>query len=1154
MKNLFRIVLVALAYFVLGKLGTLLALAPGVASLVFPAAGLAVAAVVCFGRVGAFGVFLGAMALHLQMPLLNGEQIDWLRGLAIGLASVAQASVGAYLLKRWAPDFIAGEFAATNIAKLTGLTLLFCLTSASLSVSYLVFDGSMTEGAAENWLYWWLGDSFGVLIVFPLMLLAFNSKITNRFSTLKVVLPVTLSLLIAVGAAQYFFNKTAFYEFNEANRYQVDQFINQLDSMDKQHLDILHTLSGALKIKPNMSFDDFETLTGRIHANHPMLQALSLNFLVAQENRERFEKSMQSNPEINDFTIRERQNGKVQVASEREHYVAVSFITPISTNAKAVGFDIASNPARLITLQAAVKEQRAQVTAPITLVQEAESQKGYLIIQPTTFQHPYAASDNTFLPGANAFVVGVLRAGMMVNKLLPTEVLDNYAVHVFDNDELIYSSETSSFNTRDIVRDPHLLAATHNLPLANRTWRVEFYTKPKVYYEQLPMSVTTTSVLAMLLALLIQYVMLIILDQANQTRNIVKKKTAELNEQKEKTEWLLNEAPEAYFVMRAVDGVIIECNKAAELMLRSPRNGIIGKTPYDISPEYQPDGQLSKEKAFKTISEVLANGDKAFEWLHKRLDGEEFWVEVHLHKTSLSGEEVMYFSWREIDDRKELEAQKDQAIEELNTKKVEQDKLFAIIGHELRTPAAALNMMLQSGDCDANELLSASEHLISVLDDMRAVTRPNERITGKVIQTSLLAELQIAIAMQERLLLENDVALHTELSIAAEETCVINAQLLRQIIINLVKNAVVHGGGKNIWITAAPLSDNECSYVITVEDDGRGIAAEDQATLFEPFVRGQSEADGTGLGLHVSREFARDALGGDLVYEESAECGARFVLTVSFDQPEVFEQQAKAEFDLQGKRVLLAEDNQMIRQLTEKLLAKEGIKVDAVEDGFAAFKALEKTAYDFVLTDLFMPKMTGFDFAEKARESGYDAPIIAISAAIIGSETDKAFASGINGVLPKPVNIELLKQFLSNNSDPAVVVEPEQDVHVTDELDEEKVVIDFAAVRAMTMEDADFEKALFDGFEDGVKKILDELKLSISASDFDNVKLHAHSLKGLARTLFAAPLVAACEAVEAAALNKDAELLSRNVELMKAELDEVCELLNTRESEDAVAE
>ena len=1152
MNNLSRIVIVALAYFVLGKLGVLLALAPGVASLVFPAAGLAVAAVVCFGRVGAIGVFLGAMLLHLQVPLLNGEQIDWLRGLAIGLASVAQASVGAYLLRRWLPDFIAGEFAATSIAKLVGLTLLFCLISASLSVSYLVFDGSMTEGAAENWLYWWLGDSFGVLMIFPLMLLAFNSKITNRFSTLKVVLPVTGILLIAVGGAQYFFNKTAFYEFNETNRFQVDQFINQLDAMDKQYLDILQTISGVLNIKPNMTFDDFETLTARIHANHPILHALSLNFLVAQENRERFEKSMQSNPEINDFTIRERQNGKVQVASERDHYVAVSFITPISTNAKAVGFDIASNPARLITLQAAVKEQRAQVTAPITLVQEAESQKGYLIIQPTTFPHPYAASDNTFLPGANAFVVGVLRAGMMVNKLLPTEVLDHYAVHVFDNDELIYSSETSSFNTRDIVRDPHLLAVTQNMPLANRTWRVEFYTKPKVYYEQLPMSVTAISVLAMLVALLIQYVMLIVIDQANQTRNIVKKKTAELNDQKEKTEWLLNQAPEAYFVMNATDGKIVECNKAAEVMLRGRRADILGTTPQGLSPEYQPDGQLSSEKALVRIGEALANGSKHFEWMHQRLDGEEFWVEVYAHKARLNNKDVLYVSWREIGERKELEAQKEHAIEELNAKKVEQDKLFAIIGHELRTPAAALNMMLESGDCDANELLSASEHLISVLDDMRAVTQPSERIQGKVIESSLLAELQIAIAMQERLLSDHDINLHTDFSLEAEDLCAINAQLLRQIIINLMKNAVIHGCGKELWLAARPLPDAECGYVITIEDDGRGVAVEDQVGLFDPFVRGKSDADGTGLGLHVSREFAREYLGGDLVFEERVEGGARFILTVSFQKAAASTEQHDVDIDLSGKRVLLAEDNQLIRQLTEKLLLKEGVVVDAVEDGLQAYQRIQNTTYDCLITDLFMPKMNGFELTKKARELGYSGPIIAISAAIIGSETDKALAMGVDTVLPKPVNMDQLKRCLVNIANPTVAVEPEQ--HDSVEVEEEKVVIDFAAVRAMTMEDADFEKAIFDGFEDGVKKILDELTLSISASDYDNVKLHGHSLKGLARTIFAAPLVGACEAVEVAALNKNAELLSRNFELMKAKLDEVIELLNTRESEDAVAE
>ncbi len=1150
MKNLARIIFVTLAYFLLGKLGASLALAPGVASLVFPAAGVAVAAVVCYGWVGGLGVFLGAMLLHLQMPLLNGDQIDWLRGFAIGFASVTQALVGAYSIKRWAPDFINGSFDISSIAKLMGLTLLFCLISASLSVSYLVFDGSLAEGAAKNWIYWWLGDSFGVLMFFPLMLLMFNQKITQRMSALTMVLPVTVFLLITVGIAQYFLNKSVVSDIANASRKQTDKLISQISLINRQHVDILQTMVGTLKIKPNMTFDNFKTLTNSFHANNPVLQALSLNFLVSKENRKVFEKAMQENPELKGFAIRERQNGKVQEATERDSYVAVSFITPLSTNAKAVGFDIASNPARLKTLQEAVKQQKAQATSPITLVQETTNQKGYLIIQPAVFSHPYAVPENNFLPGSNAFFVGVVRAGMMIEKSLPTELLNNYALHVFDGDELIYSSESSSLNANDIVRDPHLLAMTQTLPLANRVWRFEFYQRPNAFYEEMPLSVVATSTLTMLIVVLIQYVVLLLVDQANQTRILVKKKTVELNEQKEKTEWLINQAPEAYFVMDLNRG-IIELNNSAELMLRGDRADILGKRPDELSPKYQPDGQLSSEKALGLINEVIANGSAQYEWVHKRLDGEEFWAEVYAHKDSFAGKELFYVSWRDISDRKELEMQRERAIEELNAKKNEQDKLFAIIGHELRTPAAALNMMLESGDCDANELLSTSEHLISVLDDMRAVTRPNERIQGKVIESSLLAELQIAIAMQERLLSDHEITLHTDFALEAEDVCAINAQLLRQIIINLMKNAVIHGCGKELWLAARPLPDAACSYVITIEDNGRGVLPEDQANLFEPFVRGQSDAEGTGLGLHVSREFARESLGGDLVFEERVEGGARFVLTVSFKAIDALEVQHESSLDLIGKRVLLAEDNQLIRQLTQKLLLKEGVVVDAVEDGLQAYERLKNTTYDCLLTDLFMPKMNGFELTQKARELGYRGPIIAISSAIIGSETDKALAMGVDAVLPKPLNIDQLRRCLVSMVDSTVAV-PEQ--HDPIEIEKEKMVIDFAAVRAMTMEDADFEKAIFDGFEDGVKKILDELKLSISASDYDNVKLHGHSLKGLARTIFAAPLVGACEAVEVAALNKNAELLSRNFELMKAKLDEVLELLNTRESEDALAE
>jgi len=115
------------------------------------------------------------------------------------------------------------------------------------------------------------------------------------------------------------------------------------------------------------------------------------------------------------------------------------------------------------------------------------------------------------------------------------------------------------------------------------------------------------------------------------------------------------------------DGGFIDCNRAAEVMLRGDRQQILGKTPEGLSPEYQPDGRLSSEAAAEKIAETLHAGTNHFEWLHRRLDGSEFWAEISLSLITLNEQPVIFCSWRDITERKQLEADRQQCMTEQQT-------------------------------------------------------------------------------------------------------------------------------------------------------------------------------------------------------------------------------------------------------------------------------------------------------------------------------------------------------------------------------------------------------------------------------------------------------------------------------------------------------
>jgi PAS domain S-box-containing protein len=134
------------------------------------------------------------------------------------------------------------------------------------------------------------------------------------------------------------------------------------------------------------------------------------------------------------------------------------------------------------------------------------------------------------------------------------------------------------------------------------------------------------------------------LENANHEANILK----------DKYELLFVNSPDAYLIMEIDGGTISDCNKASEKMLRGERSQIIGSTPDKISPKYQPDGKTSAEAAAEKIVESLRDGSNEFEWVHRRLDGTNFWAHVTISLVMLDGRNVLFVAWRDISDVKKL--------------------------------------------------------------------------------------------------------------------------------------------------------------------------------------------------------------------------------------------------------------------------------------------------------------------------------------------------------------------------------------------------------------------------------------------------------------------------------------------------------------------
>lgn len=351
-----------------------------------------------------------------------------------------------------------------------------------------------------------------------------------------------------------------------------------------------------------------------------------------------------------------------------------------------------------------------------------------------------------------------------------------------------------------------------------------------------------------------------------------------------------------------------------------------------------------------------------------------------------------------------------------------QKEMFAVVGHELRTPVATIAMVIDDDDRPQSDKLRTigdiSRNLLSVLEDLRTVVDPNRAKEAQYARSKPVDVIQRALTPLSQIIRDKAMQLHFAADAQLDQHYYYREQALRQLVTNLVKNAAIHSGGTNIWVSLEPISDAEddCVMRLEVADDGRGIEANQLERLFSPFSRGAESKDGAGLGLYIGTELAK-ALGGELKYNRRPEGGSSFSLQFALQkakatQPEPMPEPEKPSKNLQGMRILFAEDDLTLRMLTEKSLGKAGAQVESFANGRLALDAFDSSKYDLVLTDLMMPQMDGHQLIRQLRSRGETVPIIVVTAAVVGKETEQLMDEGATGIISKPISPEKLMELL----------------------------------------------------------------------------------------------------------------------------------------------
>jgi len=376
-------------------------------------------------------------------------------------------------------------------------------------------------------------------------------------------------------------------------------------------------------------------------------------------------------------------------------------------------------------------------------------------------------------------------------------------------------------------------------------------------------------------------------------------------------------------------------------------------------------------------------------------------------------------------------------------------QFLSTMSHEMRTPINAVIGMTAIGksaddierkDYAFGKIDSASKHLLGVINDVLDMTKIEaDKLELSLVEYDFDDMLQKILTVINFRIEEKHQRFSQKIDEKVPRMLIGDDQHLSQVIINLLSNAVKftpENGEVDLDVNLIDEKDGICELEIIVTDTGIGISPEQQKKLFTMFAQAESgisrEYGGTGLGLAISKHIV-ELMDGQIWVESEVGKGSRFIFTIKVqrgqqepqgrdtEQGSDMEQSIKDETaakhnEFAGKRLLVAEDVEINREIILSLLDGTGLIIDVAENGKEAFDMVEAAPdlYDVIFMDMQMPKMDGLEATRRIRElpalEGRKLPIIAMTANVFQSDIDDCFAAGMDHHIGKPLDIsEVIK-------------------------------------------------------------------------------------------------------------------------------------------------
>jgi signal transduction histidine kinase/CheY-like chemotaxis protein len=360
-----------------------------------------------------------------------------------------------------------------------------------------------------------------------------------------------------------------------------------------------------------------------------------------------------------------------------------------------------------------------------------------------------------------------------------------------------------------------------------------------------------------------------------------------------------------------------------------------------------------------------------------------------------------------------------------------QSKFLATMSHEIRTPMngilGLLDVMLSTDVSEQQrshleKIKYSGDVLHRVLNDILDFSKLT---AGKLIIENVPISIQqlitdISVVFQSEAQLKGiDLTFHVDDNV--KPSLMGDPTRITQVLNNLVNNAIKFTaiGKVNIAVVISHQTETMQTLEFCISDTGIGIKNDNKESIFSAFTQADDSTarkfGGTGLGLKIAKNLV-EQMGGQIWVNSVEQEGSQFFFTLSL--------RISAEHPINKKavkhrrtqftgNVLVAEDNEINQVVAQQILLSYGLQVDLAGDGQQCIDVLKHGHYDLVFMDLHMPNVDGFEACSIIRQTNRDIPIVALTAAVLKDEVQKALDAGMNSHLAKPLDHDQLQTVLN---------------------------------------------------------------------------------------------------------------------------------------------